>query len=448
MSLSDNKQKLLFWFLVISFITIGYNLGFHILQTEFTQILISYSLLFGIYILFLKYFSISKFSTLLALGIACRGLLIFSVPGLSDDIYRFLWDGFLSGQGVNPMQYLPSAIMDKGILPSTYLDELYPLLNSPNYFTVYPPFAQLTFLISSVFAKSIAGQIICIKIILFSFELGNIWVIHKLLKVLSLQGNKVLIYILNPLVIMEIMGNTHYEGVLLFFLLYAIWLGLRKGVVYSGLSMASSIASKLTTLMYLPLWIKFGGFKKAMIFYIVVGLGLIIYFLPFINFQDISNFSDSLNLYFQSFEFNGSLYYLARWIGYQYRGFNMIADIGPLLSGLTFLAIMYLAYRQRFGDTRQLFLHIMLASTIYLVCATTVHPWYIIIPLAISIFTKFKFAILWSFLAVLSYSHYAFGIVHEKFGWLWLEYGVLFTFIFLELYFQKRRNLGSRISNL
>ena len=33
---------------------------------------------------------------------------MFSFPSLSDDIYRFVWDGKLVNQGINPYSHLPS----------------------------------------------------------------------------------------------------------------------------------------------------------------------------------------------------------------------------------------------------------------------------------------------------------------------------------------------------
>ena len=282
--LALNKQhysNLVLTILLILFIGIIAHLGFDVSQNEFSFILIDFSLLFGIYILLWKKFAKSKYTLLLGLAIGIRMLLIFSTPSLSDDIYRFLWDGYLSAQGTNPLAWIPEKIIQNPALSTPYLESLYPLLNSAGYFSVYPPLAQLTFLLAAVFAQSIVGQIICIKIILFGFELATFWMINKLLKHFNFSRSLLFLYALNPLVIIEIMGNTHYEGVLYFFLIWGVWLSVKKtGPVYAGLALASSVASKLTSLMYLPLWLRFKGLKWAIGFYLIVLVALVLYWMP------------------------------------------------------------------------------------------------------------------------------------------------------------------------
>ena len=431
------------------FIAIIFHLGFYVDQKDFNWVLADYSLLFALYMLLVKMDQF-KWVNLIGLALMCRGLLIFTTPNLSDDIYRFLWDGYLTAQGISPLEYLPSYLMENKVLESTYLKELYPMLNSPDYYTVYPPLAQVTFVLASVFAKSLVGQIIWIKIILFVFEIGNIWVILKILRVLRLPERNVMWYALNPLVMIEVMGNVHYEGVLLFFLLVSIFLSLNRQFIASGIAMASSIASKLTSAMYLPLWIKYLGLRKVFWFYLIIGVTVIAFFAPFVSTRFIQNFGDSINLYFQKFEFNASIYYLVRWVGFQFRGYNMIADIGPWLSLATISAIALLSYKQRVGDTRQLFEHIMIVVTVYLLGATTVHPWYIIIPCAFSLFTRWNYPILWSYVAIWSYSHYDMGVIGEKFGWLWAEYIALLGIMIWELLinYRRNRNHSDRLSQL
>ena len=62
-----------------------------------------------------------------------RLMLLFSFPNLSDDIFRFIWDGRMCSLGINPYGYLPSEIVDNHAALGA---ELYSELNSPNYFTI------------------------------------------------------------------------------------------------------------------------------------------------------------------------------------------------------------------------------------------------------------------------------------------------------------------------
>ncbi|NNF08640.1 MAG: hypothetical protein HKN21_17895, partial [Candidatus Eisenbacteria bacterium] len=69
-----------------------------------------------------------------------RGLLIFHEASLSDDIYRYLWDGHVLLSGINPFRYAPN---------DPVLVELHTafwgLINNPELPTIYPPLLQLVF---------------------------------------------------------------------------------------------------------------------------------------------------------------------------------------------------------------------------------------------------------------------------------------------------------------
>ena len=82
----------------------------------------------------------------MGVAVLLRLVFLFSTPVLSDDFFRFVWDGRLLVAGVNPYLYLPSNLLHSPIFLSANLNTtLYEGLNSPNYFTVYPPLNQLFF---------------------------------------------------------------------------------------------------------------------------------------------------------------------------------------------------------------------------------------------------------------------------------------------------------------
>ncbi|MDP4665122.1 MAG: mannosyltransferase, partial [Flavobacteriaceae bacterium] len=70
---------------------------------------------------------------------------------------------------------------------------------------------------------------------------------------------------------------------------------------------------------------------------------------------------------------------------------------------------------------------------LYLSLATTVHPWYLALPLLLSLFTAYRFMILWSLTIVLSYTAYSQPIVHEIPWVLALEYLPVFGLLVWEL---------------
>ena len=44
-------------------------------------------------------------------AVAMRAVLFPLVPELSDDVYRYLWDGHVQLSGINPYRYAPSAVV-------------------------------------------------------------------------------------------------------------------------------------------------------------------------------------------------------------------------------------------------------------------------------------------------------------------------------------------------
>ena len=82
------------------------------------------------------------------------------------DYFRFIWDGKLFVNGFNPYLYLPSEILNTDIAKTAGLtQELYDGLNSPKYYTVYPPINQLIFSLGGFFSKfGMLSGIIAIRI--------------------------------------------------------------------------------------------------------------------------------------------------------------------------------------------------------------------------------------------------------------------------------------------
>lgn len=360
---------------------------------------------------------------------AFRLLWLLATPALSDDYFRFFWDGRLLASGQNPYLSLPSQHPDWPLFGS---------LNSPNYFTVYPPAHQfLTALGPWLFPDSLFGQILTLRVLIWVAEAGTIGLLLRLLQRYDLPRERVFLYALNPLVIVELSGNLHLEGVMLGLLLLAVFL-FPQNRLWSALSWGAAISVKLVPLLFLPLLLRRLGWGKSLSFgALALGLNALL-FAPFFGLDLVRNVASSLDLYFQKFEFNASLYYLVRAVGFWLEGYNIIQFAGPGLA-LAALALMgFVVLRDWKGGVFQsknpdfwqsvLFLH-----AIYLFCATTVHPWYLVSLVGYSVFTRVRFALVWSGMVMLSYAAYGRDGFSEKFWLLGLEYGVVYGWLAVEL---------------
>jgi SAM-dependent methyltransferase len=149
----------------------------------------------------------------------------------------------------------------------------------------------------------------------------------------------------------------------------------------------------------------------------------------------IQHFGESLRLYFHSFEFNGGLYYLLRWI---------LGDFGHwanrVLPWLMAGWILASAWRERSRGWTGLPAAMMLALTIYQLHSPVLHPWYVTPVVAMAALGPYRYPVLWSLLLPFTYASYfhADG-VHEPAWQLVLEYVPLFGFMAYEWISRRQR---------
>ncbi len=409
-------------------------LGYLPAQSDIWIILGSYAPLLVLYVItYRMYRSHHDVLFFVFVSLLLRCILLFAFPSLSDDIYRFVWDGHLINKGVNPYLHTPAEWLETGSGQTGHFSQIFNDLNSPNYYSVYPPVCQLIFALSvKVFPDSLYWSAFAMKIFFVAAETITIYFLLKILQLLRLPQSRILLYALNPLIIIELCGNLHFEALMICFFVLSLWSFMRKRYGWFGFFLALSVGVKLLPLMFLPLLVFRMRIRDFIISMTVLGLVLMAMFLPFVNEELIDNFSNSLNLYFQKFEFNASIYYLMRWVGFKLYGYNMIQTYGPFLSGITFVSILYLAWREKSKRIVSLLRHALYAFTIYLFLTTTVHPWYLAMPILLSIFTYYRYPVFWSGLIFLTYVNYAYEPYHENLWVVAFEYFVVISVLAIE----------------
>ncbi|MGB0177739.1 MAG: glycosyltransferase 87 family protein, partial [Owenweeksia sp.] len=289
------------------------------------------------------------------------------------------------------------------------------------------------FLAALVGSKSIITSVVTLRLIMISADVGIWWIGRKLLRHLGVSERCIYFYLLNPFVILEFTGNLHFEGVMIFFLLWAIYLLLTQKWVWSAVVLGLSISVKLIPLIFLPLFFKKLGFRRAVLYYLLTGVTVALLFAPFVSQALVANFMSSIELYFQNFEFNASVYYIVRAIGYEVTGYNIIQMAGRILPLVTLTAILVLSFARKNERSNVLMTSMLWAITIYYALSTTVHPWYIAVPLALSVLSGYRYTVAWSGLVVLSYAAYRQADYQENLWLIALEYCVVLGVLVYEL---------------
>ncbi|MBT8272351.1 MAG: DUF2029 domain-containing protein [Bacteroidia bacterium] len=419
-------------------------------RTDFVKLVGLYS---GLFILF--YFlktSVSSFRSLLIVSVLLRLIFLVALPNLSQDFYRFIWDGRLLLEGVNPYVFTPEYLMEISRHQPSQAQELISGMGSlsAGHFSNYPPLNQLCFAIASLFTgKSILGSVVALRIIIISADIGTLYFGKKLLDRLQLPAHNIFWYILNPFIIIELTGNLHFEGVMIFLLVWSLYLLHSGKWIWSAIMLSASISIKLIPLIFLPLFFQKLGWKKSLGYYSLVGIITVLLFIPFYSSEFIGNYAQTVGLWFQKFEFNASIYYLARWIGFSIRGWNEIAIIGKILPAIVVIFVLALSIFRKNKSTIQLIAACLLAISFYYFTSTTVHPWYLASLLILSVFTNYKFPLVWSFVIILSYLAYidpSDSNTSENLCIIALEYLVVYC-VFVWEVFLKKRPFHSRISN-
>ena len=258
--------------------------------------------------------------TILLVAAGLRLLFLFRPPELSDDIYRYLWDGLQVLAGHNPYSSAPADFK-----PHSYaLAGLLGRVNHSDMITIYPPAAQLIFAAGA----SLGGTVIGLKAFLVVLDLLTCHLIIRLLAVLGMPAWRAVLYAWHPLSVLEIAASGHIDGaaISLFFVAFSLVAAQtverpsgtsREGLsgfsprrviipLASGLAFAGSVLVKLFPVLFLPGC--FGLLPRRGRIYFCVGLlaGGIALAVPFM--ADLHKAVSTLRCYAQNWEFSGFVF--------------------------------------------------------------------------------------------------------------------------------------------
>ncbi|OOG73144.1 hypothetical protein B0E43_14655 [Algoriphagus sp. A40] len=419
-----------------------YFLGNLVPRTDFQSTLGLFVLLFGLMFLV---FALAKEETpwffIFIAGLLLRFSLFLAIPQWSEDYARFLWDGEVLRLGENPYSETPAEFLEKHPLESSaMLDQLFPFLNSPDYYSVYPPLNQGIFWMAAKASNGlIANGIISLRLLLILGEIGVFMLFLKLLKSFQLSQKLLWLYWLNPLVILEVTGNLHFEGLVLLLLLATVLALKNKQHSTAGSFWGLAIGMKLLPLILLPAFIFHPETKKNTLLWFGALVAVIISFFWLIFNTASMNFFQSLMLYQGKFEFNASVYYLLREVGFWIQGYNTIGVLTKILSLVTMVAIAFFSWKKKPQTLTELVDLWVLIYLIYLILQPVVHPWYLIPAFGLSLLTGRNTFLIWTFAAIFSYRAYGNEIVVENQLFLLIEYCLVLAGIYLDYFLPKRK---------
>jgi hypothetical protein len=178
-------------------------------------------------------------------SICMRAAVWTTSPVLSDDVYRYVWDGRVQCAGINPYRYAPA---DTRLTMPRNAD--YEQINHKEIPTIYPPLAE------SIFAllAAVSPRVGTFKLAFGLLDLLLGWLLWQRLQCgRTPSTNALLLYLWHPLIIYEFAGSGHVDVLWALLFVAALW-ALEKGrPIWAAVAFAGAVAAKLIALAFLPL---------------------------------------------------------------------------------------------------------------------------------------------------------------------------------------------------
>ena len=403
--------------------------------------------------------SVGLLFLILLAGLMAR-LMLFGTPAiLEDDYNRYLWDGAVTANGINPYQYSPQQIangeVDNAMLYKlkTQSGEIFQRINYPEFSTVYPPAAQMVFALVYWISPF---NLDALRLVLLIFEAGSVALILAILKHIQLSPLWVTLYWWNPLIIKEAGNSVHMEPLLMFPVLLACFLLLKGKTMLSSAALAVAAGVKVwPILLVIPIWRQLLSSPKRLIANgFVFGLVLAVMITP-VLYAELNDHS-GFGAFASQWQASSAAYLIAEsianWV-WPYE-WDAVVDVTKIARFLLVLTLLFFIGAVSFKSAanwamvmKRMFL---ITAAIYLLSPSNT-PWYFIWIAPFLCFFPVKGLMLAGALIPLHYLFFHFNvrgqgeIYHDLIIWLiWLPvWGLLITDKWKDFYYRRLEVRGS-----
>ena len=171
------------------------------------------------------------------------GAFVLAPPVLSDDLYRYLWEGRLWLEGFNPYRFAPE---DPAL--AHLRDDIWAHINNKPLATIYPPLSQLLF----VAAAWLGGNASTVKLLALLAHGASVAVVARSCE----RPDAALALGLNPLLLSEGALNGHLDLLTGTALWIAAWALTRERFLPAAWATSVAVGLKVVGVVILPLFIR------------------------------------------------------------------------------------------------------------------------------------------------------------------------------------------------
>ncbi|HEY5821081.1 MAG TPA: glycosyltransferase family 87 protein [Propionibacteriaceae bacterium] len=195
---------------------------------------------------------------------------LFVHPWTSDDAYRYVWDGRVQLAGIDPYHYVPldpavQFLRDPLLFP--FGDDR-ALINRPYVPTIYPPVAQVWFVLVALVTPWSLGTL--------GVQIGSaLAVIATTVLLARFLGPErrgwALLYGACPAVMIEASNGAHLDALAALCVFGLGWAAVRRRHWLAGLFLGLAAGIKLVPLLLVPIFLRRGRWRTS-----VAGVGLLL----------------------------------------------------------------------------------------------------------------------------------------------------------------------------
>jgi alpha-1,6-mannosyltransferase len=315
---------------------------------EFIGLLLLAGILYVIAVFLVERFRLGRAAMIVILSstVVFRLVLLPGTPSLSDDVYRYQWDGRVQRAHLNPYVVFPSSPELASLLNPDNPEP--PGVDTP---TIYPPLSEFAYRM----IETVPGY----KRVSTILDLGCVGVLMLLLAVMNLALHRVLAYAWNPAVLISFAMSGHFDPLAIITFLMALFFLVRNRPKLSIAALALAFLSKLFPVLLLPAFLKRVGLAYAGIFAMLV----FTFYLPFLG-AGLHLFDGARN-YGRDWSNNASFFQLLQFV-------TRSRAPAEFLAGLMVLAAIGYLAKRRAG---LLWSSLILTGGVLLV-SPTAYPWY------------------------------------------------------------------------
>ena len=338
----------------------------------------------------------------LLIAVAWRAALVVAPPLMSDDVYRYVWEGRIQLHGGNPYTWEDRP---EGARWVAFQDETWRGVSHKSYSALYPTAWKL----AGVIPVWIHDSVTAMKAFLVACELAAVAILAWVLKRRALPPERILVLAWSPLALVEIAGSGHNDAFAMLATVAAL------AALDAGRPLAAAVAAAVAfDAKILPGFIAAAWARRLRWWHVAVAIVVAgALFLPYAAAG--SGLWHSAVRYAHFWRFNESLFAVLR---------AVLGDAGAMAASTVLLAAAVAAIAWRRTEAATAGLLVVAAS---LLLAANVLPWYALWLLPFLVLRDSPAALLFTGTVTLAYLAYPGWRSGEPWQVSWwvraLEYG-------------------------